>query len=208
MSSVVNLTTRALAAMFLVTILAPCAPAQRPASDDARRECGRDLRKCDGETAPTIPPATIVDAAGRPVQMGEFPLPLSQIKKDIGYLQTAAGYLSETASQSNEPDFGAVARAASEIRKRAARLRGSLALPEPERKAGKVERVIPSGAAQLREALSALSELISDAVSNPVLGGQFLDASGSAGAREQLDEIVELCERIKTGSEALGRNGR
>ena len=208
MSSVVNLTTRALAATFLVVMLAPCAPAQRPASDDARRECGRDLRKCDGETAPTLPSTTIEDDSGRPLRMGEFPLPLSQIKKDIGYLQTAADYLSQTASQSLEPDFVAVAKTASEVRKRAARLRGSLALPEQEKRSRKVERMIPSDPARLREALSTLSALISAAVRNPALGGHVLDASRSADARDELDEIVELCERVKTGSEVLGRNGR
>ena len=214
MGSVNNLMPRMLAAAFLVTVLAPCALAQPAASDaasdegrrDCRRASGLERRRCEGEiSAAQIPPGT-TDDSGSPEQPGEFQLPLVQISKDLRYLQTATGFLSQAASQSGEIDFEAVARTASEVRKRAARLKVSLALPKSEKSAKYAGEKFPLDAAQLRPALSALSALISDAVRNPVLRGSFLDARRSAVVRSELDEIVRLSERIKMSSELLGKN--
>ncbi len=148
----------------------------------------------------------MLEALGRPTESGEARLPLAQIREDLGYLQAVTDYLSQAASQSGELNFKAIGRSASEIRKRAGRLKDGLALPAPERDAGHGEEKVPADSGQLRAALSALSAQISDAVDNPALRGHLLDVTASVKARSGLEKIVLLSGRIKACSEALGRN--
>jgi hypothetical protein len=61
---------------------------------------------------------------------------------------------------------------------------------------------------KLTTAASELSEVVADAVRNPILRGYMLDPAMSVEARRALDEIVELCDCIKTGSETLVKTRR
>ncbi len=198
---------RAVAAALLLTAIVTCAPAQ--SADDGPPGCesaaGHEQTRCEGETAAHDNVAVVMEALGRPAQFGEARLPLAQIREDLGYLQAVTDYLSQAASQSGELNFKAIARSASEIRKRAVRLKGSLALPDREKSVGRVEEAAPADSGQLRAALTALSAQISDAVDNPALRGHVLDITGSVKARSELEKIVLLSGRIKTTSETLGK---
>jgi len=123
-------------------------------------------------------------------------------------LQNVVDYLAGAATQGDALDLKAVGKTASEVRKRAARLRESLALPHPQKGARQREEGDIEDAEQLREALWEISGLVADAARNPVLRGYLLDPAMSAEAWRDLDEIVELCDRIKTGSETLVKTRR
>ena len=210
MRSDVKIIFRAAAAAFLLTAVVPCAAAQS-AEDDrggCEREVGLERKRCEAETPPRDNAADMLEAPGRPEQFCEARLPQAQISEDLGYLQTALDYLSDAASQSGGLNFKAIARSASEIRKRADRLKDSLALPDAEKDGGHGEAAAPADSGQLRAALSALSAQISDAVDNPVLRGRLLDITGAVKARNELEKIVLLSRRIKLSSEALGKTGQ
>lgn len=200
---------RSAAAVFLLAALVQCAPAQSD-DDDERGECERaaDLRqrRCESETDAHDNAAATLEALGQPTQFGETRLPLAQILEDLGYLRTVTDYLSNAASQGSELNFKAIARSASERRKRADRLKDGLGLPAPEVGAGCGEETVPADSGQLRAALSALSAQISDAVENPALRGHLLDITESVKARSGLEKIVLLSGRIKECSETLGRS--
>jgi hypothetical protein len=213
MKSAIDIIKLTTAATFLMMALAPCARAQSPDDDGERRnECRRasasERRRCENEMGAPGSPSPVLDAAGRPAQLYGTSLPLARIEEDLGYLQNVVDYLAGAASQGDALDLRLVGKTASEVRKRAGRLRESLALPHPQKGARQREESVIGDAEHLREALSELSELMADAVRNPVLRGYMLDPAMSAEAQRDLDEIVELCDRIKTGSETLVKTRR
>jgi hypothetical protein len=152
--------------------------------------------------------APFLDVSGRPAQFDEVSLPLALIDEDLGYLQSAVGYLSHEASRDGALDLRSVGKTASEVRKRAGRLRDGLALPHSQEGARRREERVVVDEGQLREALRGLSELLADAVRSPALRGYLLDPAMSAETWRDLDEIVELSDRIKTGSETLVKTRR
>lgn len=212
MSPVVKILDRVLAAAFLAAVIAPCALAQsdHPADEPGgcERAAGLEREQCESVAGALAQALMTEGAAGRPVQSGELRLPLAQIREDLGYLQAAAGYLSQAASQSGELDFETLAKSVSEVRRHADRLKEGLALPSPEKIAKDREEKALFVAWQLRAALSALSALLFEAVPNPVLRGRLLDATRAARARSELDKIIELSERIELSSEMLGQESR
>ncbi|HEY0376876.1 MAG TPA: hypothetical protein VGC87_07955 [Pyrinomonadaceae bacterium] len=198
---------RVVAAVLLLAAIVPFAQAQS-ADDDERSECeraaGSEPEPCESGTA-APGGTTMLEALGQPAQFGPGRLPLTQIREDLGYLQSVTNYLSRAAAQSADLDLKAIAESASEIRRRAGRLRESLALPSPEQDAEHGEKTAPADSVQLRAALSALSAQISGAVDNPALRGHLLDITGSVKARSELEKIVLLSGRIKTSSTTLGK---
>ncbi len=143
---------------------------------------------------------------GRRAQWPESRLPLALIREDFIRLRAVSGYLSRAASEGAELDFEALAKSAAEIKKRAGRLRNSLALPEHEAAAPPRQAGLSTEPARLRSSLSTLSSLVADVVSNPVFEGYVFDAALAARARRDLDEIVKLSERVKNSSERLSRD--
>jgi len=204
---------RLAAAAFLLTIIAPCALAQSDDSDDEREGCegtvGLERVRCESGKATPEAALLLPEVSGLD---GESRLPVAQISKDLDYLQAATGRLSQLASQSGELDFKAVARLASGIRNRAARLEESLALPRTGKAAargeGRGEGEVPSEPAQLRAALSTLSAMIAEVVRNPVLRGYVMDVPRAARARGRLGEIIALSERIRESSKPAVKGRR
>src|SRR5215213_2612334 len=172
------------AAAFLVTAIAPLAPAQIASAqsmdgeDYVRGGCSGTLSlerlRCEREIEAREDRAAILDALEQRREFDEPRLPLALIREDLRFLQSVTGYLSHAALQSGELDFKAITKSASEIKKRAARLKASLALPRSEKMANHGEGQVLGDAEQLRIALFLLSSLISDAVLNPVLKGYSL----------------------------------
>lgn len=199
----------AAASIVLVTATAARAAAQNADDDDgeSRRACrravGSERRRCESETEALDIAALAADESGR----SEARLRVRQIRQDLVYLRAAADYLSGVASQSGGLDFKAVAKSSSEVRRRAGRLKNSLALPTPLKGEEYGEQKALTDEGELRAALSSLSSLISDAVRASALRGYLLDATESVEASSRLDAIVELSGRIKAGSEVFVKNG-
>ncbi|MFL6254482.1 MAG: hypothetical protein ACJ74T_05645 [Pyrinomonadaceae bacterium] len=213
MNSATNRRRFATAVTLLLMALVPCARAQSTDDDGERRtECRRgsasERRRCENEIGAPGSLATVLDGTGRPAQLYGTSLPLGRIEEDLDYLRDAADYLSHTASRDGVLDLKAVEKIASEVRKRAGRLRNLLILPNRQKGEGQREKRDIGDTEHLREALSELSELVADAMRNPVLRGYMLDPAMSAEAWRDLDEIVELCDCIKTGSVTLVKTRR
>ena len=143
---------------------------------------------------------------GQPVRCCESRLPLAQIRDDLNYLQYVG--LSQSAFRGGELNFKAVAKSASEIRKRAARLRNNLALPGVEKGAEQSPPELLLEPVGLKAALSKLWALIRGAMPNPVLRGRLLDFALAGKARRDLDEIVELSERVRKSCELINKTAR
>lgn len=194
-----------LAASFLVAAAAMRAGAQEVNDDDRQSGCGRvasrEERACESDD--TVGDVPFPLEVSRPT---EARLRNAQIRDDLDYLRAAGLYLSDVASRSGGLDFRAIAKKASEVRKRADRLK--FGLPGIRRSSKDGEERVPADPKELRASLSALSALIADAVRDPVVKGYTLDAARSSEARKKLDEIVELSGRVKTCGEMQGKNGQ
>ena len=141
----------------------------------------------------------------RPPRRIEPRLALAQIREDFVRIQVVNNDLAAAVSRGGALDLEFVAKSASEIKKRAGRLRDNLALPEYES-----VFVVPlargSAAAQLKSSLVTLRDLIRDFVMNPLFEkANLVDLQLAAKARRDLDDIVEVCGRVKKNSAELGK---
>ena len=129
---------------------------------------------------------------------------LTQINEDFMRIQIVNNALAKSLAAGGELDFKAVAESASEIKKRAGRLRENLLLPEPAEDRPKASSGIDAW--QLKDALAELDRLVFSFVHNPGFRSvRVIDAEWSAKARSDLERIIELSGRLKKSSERLHR---
>lgn len=138
-------------------------------------------------------------------------LAFAQIREDFLRLQVVNNDLARARSGGGQLDFKLVAKSASEIKKRAERLKENLALPEPDEggKSAPAAAPAPTDAGQLRTALSRLDGIILRFTGNLHSKGiGRFDAQSSARLRLDLEAIIALSGRVKKGSEKLGEPER
>ncbi|HEY0173650.1 MAG TPA: hypothetical protein VGB98_21740 [Pyrinomonadaceae bacterium] len=129
-----------------------------------------------------------------------------QVAEDFEQLQLRNHNLSGSAESGAGLDYARIGEEAAEVRRRAARLKSTLALPaaKKDEKREAVEAAhTPEG---LRAAISSLDALVKSFVWNPVFQRpDVLDAENSARAARELEEILRLSEQVRAAAEALGR---
>jgi hypothetical protein len=109
----------------------------------------------------------------------------------------------------NVLDYKLISEASAEIRRRAARLRSNLPLPETEKgeqEAQPMEGWNELGQGQVKLALLALDDLIMRFVMNPVfqkLG--VVDVQQSLRAKRDLEVIIKLSGKIKKCADKLAK---
>ena len=144
----------------------------------------------------------------KPSEVSAEPLPpaYEQSREDFALLQVINSHLSEAVGSSHEFDYRQIAKNAAEVRKRAARLKANLLLPELEKdeKLKKGEEGLTTEA--LKSAVGNLNALIKSFVENPVFQQpNVLDVDYSVKARRDLEGIIKLSERIQRRAEALSK---
>jgi hypothetical protein len=129
-------------------------------------------------------------------------LAIAQINEDFERIQVINHALAQTLSSGEELDPKLVGQAASEIKKRAGRLKSNLILPGPDEARPKTSDLIEPG--RLKESLTALDKLVVKFVSNPGFRSvKVIDPQWSAAARRDLAEIIELTGRLKRSCEQI-----
>jgi hypothetical protein len=140
----------------------------------------------------------------RPPRRIEPRLALAQIREDFVRIQVVNNDLAAAVSR-GALDLEFVAKSASEIKKRSGRLKDNLALPEYE-SIFVVPEARGSAEAQLKSSLVTLKELIREFVMNPLFEkANLVDLQLAAKARRDLDDIIEVCGRVKKNSAELGK---
>ena len=136
-------------------------------------------------------------------------LAVAQIREDFLRLQVTNNELARAVSGGRQLDLKLVAKSASEIKKRAERLKLNLALPEADGSEKVPASSPPADPEQLRVALSRLDGIVLR-FTNALYAkgvGRF-DAQSSARLRLDLEAIIGLSERVKKGSEKLWETSR
>jgi N-acetyl-beta-hexosaminidase len=132
---------------------------------------------------------------------------IEQTRQDFGKIQDINRELVTTLKSRAEPDYKGLAETATELRKRARRLKENISLPPPaeERPREKREGELESGA--IRDALSMLSARITSFTSNPLFQTQnLIDVQLGAQASRDLETIIELSTRLKKSAERLAKS--
>jgi hypothetical protein len=129
-----------------------------------------------------------------------------QVAEDFEQLQLRNYNLSGAAEPRAELDYARIGEDAAEVRRRAARLKSTLALPAAK-KDGRQEASEASHTPEgLRAAISSLDALVKSFVWNPVFQKpDVLDAENSAKAGRELEEILRLSEHVRAAAESLGK---
>lgn len=224
MKSTIKILLRAAAALILASAITPSVsgqqdnsgPGQRGGRDDSERERGnreremremreRELRERDLRER-QFNLRMLENEARRPVERREPQLALAQIREDFMRLQAVNDDMAQSVSRGGALDLKFVAKSASEVKKRAGRLKYNLVLPEAEKGSKRSRAEVGAEPEQLKSSLSALNELIAGFVNNSVFkSAGVVDAELSAKARRDLERIIELSEGIKKSSEKLNK---
>src|SRR5215216_1551037 len=123
-----------------------------------------------------------------------------QFKDDFEGMQLANYTLADLVATAEPFDYREIGKQASEVKKRAARIRTTLVLPEAEKQEKSEEK--PA----LKDAVTKLGSLVQQFISNPMFQElTVLDATHTVNARRDLDEIVRLSDHIRKTAEAIGK---
>ena len=191
-------------------LFAACAlVAQGQQSRTAEREARERMARDAAESEEREMMLALAERYHRSGEQREPRLALAQIREDFLRLQVVNNDLAKAVSGGRELDFNLVAKSASEIRKRAERLKLNLVLPEAVEGAKVPASTPPADAEQLRVALSRLDGIVLRfANALHAKGVRRFDAQSSARLRLDLEAIIGLSERVKNSSEKLKRSGR
>lgn len=166
----------------------------------------RDAQRADMEARQRALRTLSDELKKRPKKEPDARPSYQQVAEDFEQLQLRNYNLSAAAEPGAALDYARIGEEAAEVRRRAARLKSTLALPATK-KDGKHETVEASPTPEgLRAAVSSLDALVKSFVWNPVFQKpDVLDAEDSARAGRELEEILRLSEQVRSAAEALGK---
>lgn len=164
--------------------------AERRAGEEERRMAAWELRMAEVRR----PPERRRDAS----------LAYEQIREDYKQIQIVNNDLARAVAGNGALDFKYVAKAASDIKGRAVRLKENLMLPVDKKQAERPRPVVGAEPEQLKSSLHALDNLVLEFVNNPIFEHtRIVNVEQAAKARRDLEDIIEMSEQIKKGSERL-----
>jgi hypothetical protein len=204
MSSTAKLLLRVAAAAVLASALAQVAAARQGGRGQRAREIRDREARAREDRELQVNMGMLEGAANRRAER-DIPRHIhAQISEDFLQLQVVNSELMQAVLGGGALDLTFVAKSASEIRKRAGRLKDNLLLPEPEKGSRRPAVEVGAEAGRLRSSLSALGELIYGFVRNPVFKEtNVADVQMLAKARRDLEEIIELSGQVRKCSEKL-----
>ncbi len=210
MKPALKLTSQIIAALTFAAAPAQPTPAQQggPVVQDRReRQQQREAtRRFEDFQRRQFALKMLGKQVGRPDEPTEPQMALAQIKEDFWRLQVVDREMSPMALPGVALDAKFVANSATEIRKRAGRLKFNLMLPEAEKGNKLAAWEVVADAEQLKPSLAVLSEMIVRFVNNPMFqSANTVGADLGAKAQRDLEDIIELSDRIKRSSKKLNK---
>ncbi len=136
---------------------------------------------------------------------------LLQRQEDFRRLQIINNEMMTATMSAPEPDYKLISNTTSEIKKRASRLKESLALPKTEEADAKANQqtLVARANESVKERLIRLDELIMSFISNPIFRTPgAIDTKLSARAQRDLDRIIELSYSVKKDADKLNKAAR
>ena len=188
--------TLASAALLMAT--ATVDPGQHPPDGAKVRMENDSKRETQLRADGSRPPAT--------VDPKRLKAAMDQIEEDFRRILTLHNELGKAAAATDSLDYGFVSDATGEIKKRASRLRTTLALDKAEDSNPVPQNRRRFGDPEIRDALFELCKEIESFVKNPVIEAPgTVDLQQTARARRDLESIIDLSSRIKKTAEKFAR---
>jgi hypothetical protein len=183
----------------LLLITAATAVALQHPPDGAKVRMENDSKRETQLRADGSRPASAVDPKRLKAVM-------DQIEEDFKRILTLHNDLGRAASGANSLDYGFISDATGEIKKRASRLRTTLALDKAEDSNPASQHQSKFGDAQIRDAMVELCKEIESFVKNPVIESPgTVDLQQTARARRDLESVIDLSGRIKKTADKLAK---
>ena len=131
------------------------------------------------------------------LEVGPATINMRQVKRDFEGMQLANNDILVALASNRPLDPKQISADTSRIRRFATALKNQLSLPAPEENKTTKEQSVFEG--PLRATLLHLDALIASFVSNPIFktSGHVVDAQDSVKARRDLDNIINLSDRIR-----------
>ena len=130
-----------------------------------------------------------------------------EVAEEFKQLQIVNYSLAGAADPKAALDYARVRKESAEVRKRAARLKGYLSLPEVEADAKQEQAAEIETPEALRSAVGKLDALVNRFVWNPVFQRPgVVDLEESSKASRDLAGIISLSEQIRKSAEELGKS--
>jgi citrate lyase gamma subunit len=209
MNPTAKLLLRVAVAAVLTSALAHAVAAQQVRRNDRAREIRDREARAREDRELQVNLGMLEGASNRRAERQPTRQIYAQISEDFLQLQVVNSKLMQAVLDGGALDLTFVAKSASEIKKRAGRLKENLLLPEPEKGSKRPTVEVGAEAVQLRSSLSALGELIYGFVRNPVFKeANVADVQMLAKARRDLEVIIELSAQVKKSSEKLHKAER
>lgn len=129
---------------------------------------------------------------------------IAQVKQDFERIQVARNEIVRAASNGQALDYKFVSEVTGEIKKRASRLEGNLALPDPEADEKSRNNGGELNEVQIQAALLTLCNRIESFVKSPLFETPgVIDVQHSAKASGDLKSILDLSDSLKKSAERL-----
>jgi len=193
------------AALAIIAFIAMSPAAARAQSSQAARD--RDARRLDMEMRQRTLRDLDKNINKRPARVPDARPVFNEVAEEFKQLQLVNYSLAGVADPKVQLDYARVRKESAEVRKRAARLKTYLSLPEvgaDEKQEKAAEIQTPEA---LRAAVGRLDALVNSFAWNPVFQKpDVVDLEQSAKASRDLAGILSLSELIRKSAEELGRS--
>ena len=129
-----------------------------------------------------------------------------QINEDFQRIQVIHNEIVRMLQPDKGLNYDRLADLTNDMKKRSARLRENLALPQPEKTNTPPTEPETIDEAHIKKTIADLHDVIVSFVANPIFKNLgVVDAKVVDGAGENLDDIIDLSEEIKREAKLLGK---
>ena len=129
-----------------------------------------------------------------------------QINEDFQRIQVIHNEIVRMLQPDKGLNYDRLADLTNDMKKRSARLRDNLALPQPQKPDTPATHSEAIDEAHIKKTIADLHDVIVSFVANPIFKNLgVVDAKVVDGAGENLDDIIDLSEEIKREAKLLGK---
>jgi hypothetical protein len=147
---------------------------------------------------------TNLERSGKTGAKRDPQLVLAEVNEDFARLREIDQAIKSMLAATAPLDYKQVAENSAEVKKRAARLKTNLALPSAK---DDKRQKIQSPGDDLKPSLTALELLINSFLTNPIFSDTGdVDARLAGKAKLDLDDILELSEKLRKSAEKMSKN--
>lgn len=132
-----------------------------------------------------------------------------QINEDFQRIQVIHNEIVRMLQPDKSLNYDRLADLTGDMKKRGARLRENLALPEPEKTDAHRSHTEAIDESHIKKTIADLHDVVVGFVANPLFKNLgVVDAKAIDVAREHLKSIIDLSEEIKREAKLLGKSGK